>query len=88
MHPKRPQIRGLDEFAGKTFHSAEWDHGHDLRERRVGVIGSAASAVQFVPVIAPDVARLYVFQRTPNWVLPKDGAPYTEDHKKGLQRAP
>ena len=74
-----PDIPGLDTFEGTCFHSAEWDHDHDLRGDRVAVIGSAASAVQFVPEIAPDVSQLHVFQRTANWVLPKDDTPYTPE---------
>jgi len=69
--PKLPDIPGLDSFAGKAMHSAQWDHGYDLSGKRVAVIGTGASAVQIVPVIAPGVSRLYVFQRTPIWVGPR-----------------
>jgi len=86
--PAYPNIPGLDAFAGTVFHSALWNHDHDLRGERVAVFGSAASAVQFVPEIAPDVAMLHVFQRTPNWVLPKPNAPYTEEQKQAFQRQP
>lgn len=72
-----PEIAGLDEFRGTTFHAGSWDHTHDLTGERVAVIGSAASAVQFVPEIAPVVEQLHVFQRTPNWVMPKLDTPYT-----------
>jgi cation diffusion facilitator CzcD-associated flavoprotein CzcO len=61
------------------FHSARWDWSHDLKGERVAVIGTAASAVQFVPVIAPDVAELHVFQRQPQWILPKVDPPFTDD---------
>ena len=74
-----PDIAGLDEFRGTVFHSVHWDHEHDLSAERVAVIGSAASAVQFVPEIAPRVEKLYVYQRTPNWVMPKLDTPYTEE---------
>jgi cation diffusion facilitator CzcD-associated flavoprotein CzcO len=74
-----PDIPGLDTFAGPVFHSARWDHGQDLTGRRVGVIGCAASAIQFVPEIAPLVAQLDVYQRTANWVLPKEDVPFTDD---------
>jgi cation diffusion facilitator CzcD-associated flavoprotein CzcO len=77
--PHVPNIAGLPEFGGTMFHSARWDHDHDLTGERVAVIGSAASAVQFVPEIAPHVAQLFVFQRTPNWVLPKQDEPYTPE---------
>lgn len=68
--PLYPAIAGLDTFAGPAFHSACWDHGVDLKGKRVAVIGTGASAVQFVPEIAPDVAELVVFQRTPPWLGP------------------
>ncbi|HET9317122.1 MAG TPA: NAD(P)/FAD-dependent oxidoreductase, partial [Vicinamibacteria bacterium] len=61
--PAVPRIEGAETFAGHSFHSAEWDHGYDLRGKRVAVMGTGASAVQFVPEIAPLVDRLTVFQR-------------------------
>ena len=64
-----PDIQGLDSFKGTTFHSARWNYDHDLAGERVGVIGSAASAVQFVPEIAKEAGQLHLFQRTANWVL-------------------
>ncbi len=69
--PKLPNIPGLAEFAGKTMHTARWDHDYDLTDKRVAVIGTGASAVQVVPSIAPKVRQLSVFQRTPIWILPK-----------------
>lgn len=69
--PAVPELPGLASFAGTTFHSARWNHGYDLRGKRVGVIGTGASAIQFVPQIAGDVAELRVFQRTPPWIVPK-----------------
>ena len=83
-----PDIPGLADFGGACFHSAEWDHEHDLRGERVAVIGSAASAVQFVPEIAPDVERLHVFQRTANWVLPKDDVPFTPEQMEAFRSHP
>lgn len=72
MHePVMPDIPGLGDFNGAVFHSSRWRHDIDLRGKRVAVIGSGASAIQFVPAIQPDVARLTLFQRTPHWVLPK-----------------
>lgn len=73
--PKRPDIPGVEDFAGTTIHTARWDHGIDLWGKRVAVIGTGASAVQVIPAIAPDVAHLTVFQRTPIWCLPKADAP-------------
>lgn len=74
--PAYPSIEGRDEFEGHSFHSAEWDHGYDLCGKRVAVVGTGASAVQFVPEIAPQVERLLVFQRTGNWFLPRKNRPY------------
>ncbi len=69
--PAIPQLPGLERFAGKAMHSARWDHGYDLRGKRVAVIGTGASANQFLPVIQREVQRLLLFQRTPAWVLPR-----------------
>jgi cation diffusion facilitator CzcD-associated flavoprotein CzcO len=69
--PSAPALPGLDTFAGTVFHSARWNHDHDLAGREVAVIGTGASAIQFVPEIAPAVGRLRLFQRTPPWVLPR-----------------
>jgi cation diffusion facilitator CzcD-associated flavoprotein CzcO len=69
--PVIPPVPGLGRFAGEVFHSARWDHDLDLTGRRVAVIGTGASAIQFVPEIAPQVAQLDVFQRTPPWVIPR-----------------
>lgn len=73
--PSLPDIVGLDEFRGSMFHSARWDHSQDLRGERVAVIGTGASAIQFVPEIAPIAAQVTVFQRTAPWVLPRDDRP-------------
>lgn len=73
--PLVPDLPGLDRFAGTMFHSSRWNHDHDLRGRHVAVIGSGASAVQFVPKIAPEVGHLDLYQRTPHWVLPKPDGP-------------
>lgn len=67
--PSRPDIKGIDTFEGRLFHSAEWDHDHDLTGRKVAVIGTGASAIQFVPRIQPKVDRLTLFQRTAPWVM-------------------
>ena len=73
-----PDIPGLDAFEGVRFHSARWNWDHDLSGEAVGVIGSAASAVQFVPQIVKRAGRVHLFQRTPNWIAPKQDEPYTE----------
>ncbi|NEW38140.1 NAD(P)/FAD-dependent oxidoreductase [Nocardia cyriacigeorgica] len=68
---KYPSLPGLETFAGTSFHSLHWDHGHDLTGERVAVIGTGASAVQFVPEIQPKVGRLTVFQRSAPWIVPR-----------------
>ena len=69
--PVIPDIPGREEFAGTAFHSAQWDHDHDLAGERVAVIGTGASAAQFIPAIQPEVDQLLVFQRTPPWIMPR-----------------
>ncbi|MEU8631212.1 NAD(P)/FAD-dependent oxidoreductase [Amycolatopsis sp. NPDC048633] len=69
--PQVPQLPGIAKFKGQTWHSAQWNHEYDLRGKKVAVVGTGASAVQFVPKIAPDVAELTLFQRTPPWIMPK-----------------
>jgi 4-hydroxyacetophenone monooxygenase len=68
--PVLPDIPGLAGFAGPAFHSARWRKDLDLRGRRVGIIGNGASSMQVVPAVAPDVAELTVFQRSPHWIMP------------------
>ena len=69
--PTIPDVPGLGTFRGTMFHSAEWEHEHDLAGERVAVIGTGASAIQFVPAIQPRVGTLHLFQRTPPWVIPR-----------------
>lgn len=72
MHePKLPDVPGIENFKGEVFHSSQWRHDVSLQGKRVAVIGTGASAIQFVPEIQPKVGQLAVFQRTPHWVLPK-----------------
>ena len=75
--PASPRIPGLDGFRGPAFHTARWRHDVDLTGKRVAVIGAGASAVQVVPEIAPRVSRLHVFQRTPQWIMPRNDRPYS-----------
>jgi cation diffusion facilitator CzcD-associated flavoprotein CzcO len=86
--PSLPQIQGVEDFAGHSFHSARWDHDYDLAGKRVAVIGSGASAVQFVPEIAERVARLLIFQRTGNWFLPRRNRPYPRSVRAIIQHVP
>jgi cation diffusion facilitator CzcD-associated flavoprotein CzcO len=86
--PKMPDIEGLDSFKGHTFHSAQWDHDYDVTGKRVAVIGTGASAIQFVPAIAPKVAQMHVFQRTAPWVMPHSDRPISERERRLYRRLP
>ncbi|HEY0098826.1 MAG TPA: NAD(P)/FAD-dependent oxidoreductase [Pyrinomonadaceae bacterium] len=86
--PDVPGIKGLENFRGKAFHSARWDHDYDLTGRRVAVVGTGASAVQFVPEIQPKVARLHLFQRTPPWILPRRDRALSARERRLFRRFP
>src|SRR5207302_439116 len=86
--PSTPDIPGLDRFGGKAFHSARWDQAAELAGKRVAVIGTGASAIQIVPRIQPDVARLHVFQRTPPWVLPHSARRIRDGERTVYRRVP
>jgi len=86
--PSTPAIRGQESFAGTQFHSAQWDHAANLAGKRIAVIGNAASAVQFVPQIAPLAARLTVFQRSANWLMPRKDRLYAPRTQRLLTRFP
>ena len=86
--PKYPDIPGMERFAGPAFHSTWWDSSVPLEGKRVAVIGTGASAIQFVPEIAPRVAKLHIFQRTPPWILPKQDFPIAERWRKRFRRFP
>ncbi|MDL5157840.1 flavin-containing monooxygenase [Actinomycetospora termitidis] len=86
--PSTPALPGVERFRGETFHSAQWRHDVDLRGKRVAVVGTGASAIQFVPQIAPLVSELTLFQRTPAWVLPKGDHPIGEWRKRLFEKAP
>lgn len=78
--PRMPDIAGIETFAGPSFHSAQWNHDVDLAGKRVAVIGTGASAIQFVPAIAPEVDRLTLFQRTAAWVVRRTDREYRPIH--------
>ena len=86
--PAIPEIEGLNEFAGPVFHSARWRHDVDLAGKRIAVIGTGASAIQFVPRIAPRASKLMVFQRTAPWVIPKPDRALSEAERQRLGRYP
>jgi len=80
--PRTPDVPGLEAFKGTTFHTAQWNHDHDLAGERVAVVGTGASAIQVVPNIQPKVGKLHVFQRTAPWVVPHRDRPLTGfEHK-------
>lgn len=86
--PSIPELPGLETFEGEVFHSARWRHDIPLEGRRVAVVGTGASAVQFVPEIAPTVEHLTVFQRTPGWVIPRLDRSISDGRKKLYERFP
>ena len=86
--PQIPVIPGQGSFAGHAFHSARWRHDVDLADKRVGSIGNAASAVQYIPEIAPSVKHLAVFQRSPNWIVPRLDRAYTQSELDDYQTIP
>lgn len=87
-HPFYPDIDGINDFAGKKFHSARWDHTVPLEDKRVGIIGSGSSAIQIVGELAGNVAELTQFQRTPQWILPSANPAYSEIQKREFREHP
>ncbi len=86
--PQIPHINGIENFKGETFHSAQWNHDYDLKDKQVASIGTGASAIQYIPEIAPLVKQLYVFQRTPAWVIPRDDRRYLSIEKTLFEKFP
>ncbi len=86
--PSIPKFRGAENFQGVSFHSARWRHEIDLTGKTVGVVGNAASAIQFIPQIASKAARVYVFQRSANWMVPRTDFAYTDEQKRRFARNP
>jgi cation diffusion facilitator CzcD-associated flavoprotein CzcO len=84
--PAFPDLPGRETFAGPAFHSAQWNHAVDLAGRRVAVIGTGASAIQFIPHLAEQAGRLTVFQRTPPWIMPKADYAFSEAEQLGFRR--
>lgn len=81
-----PKIKGIEKFKGKVFHSSHWDHDYNLNDKSVASIGTGGSAIQYIPEIAPKVKQLYVLQRTPAWVIPRDERAYNPLDKKLFNR--
>jgi cation diffusion facilitator CzcD-associated flavoprotein CzcO len=86
--PATAELPGLERFEGPSFHSGRWDHDVDLAGKRVAVVGTGASAIQFVPEIAPKVERLHLFQRSAPWVIGKPDRPYSAPERRLYQRFP
>lgn len=86
--PSIPKLCGLETFKGRVFHSARWDHQFELKGRSVAVVGTGASAIQFVPAIQPLVHKLYVFQRTAPWIVPRRDRALDERERRMFRRFP
>ena len=85
--PSLPRLPGLESFRGRVFHSARWDHSYDLTGRNVAVVGTGASAIQFVPAIQPKVGKLTLFQRTPPWIVPREDRAFSDGEKRRWRRS-
>lgn len=83
--PVIPDFKGKDTFKGESFHTNNWNHDFDLSGKKVAIIGSGASAAQVIPTIAPDVAELHIFQRTPHWVVARHDYVFKGWHRKLLR---
>jgi len=87
-HPNLPDIAGLSDFEGALFHSARWDHAVALDGRRIGVVGTGSTAVQIVSALVDRVAKLSMFQRTAQWVMPQENPAYSEAERAEFRRDP
>ncbi|MDZ4371182.1 MAG: NAD(P)/FAD-dependent oxidoreductase [Phenylobacterium sp.] len=87
-HPNIPQFEGLETFAGKAFHSARWDHSAALDGKRIGVIGTGSTAAQITAALAPRASTFSLFQRTPQWVMPRQNVAYSDTDKAKFRADP
>lgn len=87
-HPYIPDIDGLDSFAGRTVHTARWDATVPIDGQRVGIVGTGSSAIQMVAAVADRVARLHLFQRTAQWVMPQENPAYTDGERQAFRDDP
>jgi len=87
-HPNVPSLAGLDRFRGAHFHSARWDHGVKLDGRRVGIVGTGSTAVQIVSAIVDRVAKLSLFQRTAQWIMPQENPAYSKEKRSEFRSHP
>ncbi len=86
--PNHPDLPGLDDFQGTRYHTAEWNHDHDLKGHKVGIIGTGASAAQVLPAIAEEADEVEVFQRSAAWVFPRLSADIPEERRELYRRRP
>lgn len=86
--PAYPSVPGMDRFQGKAFHSQDWDHDYDLSGKRVAVIGTGASAIQFVPEVQKAAGQLYLFQRSAPWIMPKPDRAISHTERSVFRRLP
>ena len=86
--PKLPDLPGLNTFKGVKFHSARWNHQHNLNEKNIGVIGNGASAIQFIPIVADRAEKLIIFQRSPNWIAKKENRSFSKLEKSIFKTFP
>lgn len=86
--PKIPEFEGLDQYKGKTMHTAKWDHNFNYTDKKVAIIGSAASAIQVIPELASFVDHLYIFQRSAHWILPRPDRALTNLERNTFKRFP
>lgn len=87
-HPNVPDVDGLDTFAGAWCHSAQWNDDIEITGKRVGVIGTGSTAVQITGVVAPIAGAFTLFQRTPQWIMPQDNPPYTDEERANFRNDP
>jgi cation diffusion facilitator CzcD-associated flavoprotein CzcO len=87
-HPRYPDIEGVDTFEGPCFHSSRWDHGAAIEGTRLGVIGTGSTAIQIVSAVTDRVARLSLFQRTAQWVMPQENRAYTDEERAAMRASP
>ena len=86
--PSIPELPGIERFKGAVFHSAAWNHEHELDGERVAVVGTGASAIQVVPAIQPKVGKLLLFQRTPPWIVPRNDGAWSASRQAWYKRLP
>ena len=87
-HPNIPQFKGIKTFKGATFHSSHWDHDVELDGKRIGVIGTGSTAAQLTSALVARSKRFHLFQRTAQWILPRENTPYTEAEKARFREDP